>query len=646
MPNNSDARISSLQFGRLAFYSLGFFRPKLWKRLSALGYKLSPFGVIGADAVLVWGRKPVSKRGIYMAKRKSLPLISIEDAFIRSVNTGWREAPAGLITDAKGIYFDCNNTSDFIDNLETASSNFDKPVVSELIERQIKLGLSKYNTMPCGEWVRKDYILVVDQVAGDASISHGGASAITFKAMLAQARINNPDCQIIIRTHPGGNGHFDESDLDDNMELSKEAANPWDVLLGAKDVYCVTSQMGFESILAGHQPYVYGKPFYAGWGLTHDIQPMVRSRHLSAQQLYYLAMIKGCDWFDAAGEPCDFETMLNGMEAKIHHMHKFGVGVAVKNIKAWKRPHMKRYFPNQSPTGISLRWGTKAQQNDGVIEDGFLRSRGLGARLVPPLSLIVDRMGIYFDPTRPSDHEGLVHQRANMNKAEMARAQNLRTRMVELGLSKYNLEIGPVPELPNDKYIILVPGQVEDDKSIILGATGDVKDAKSLLQTVRRQNPNAFIIYKPHPDVAVGLRRGLIQTDLADLVYTGGSLEPLWPHVDQLATITSQTGFEALLRGKKVSAYGMPFYADWGLTTDYAPSTGRRGKASLDQLVHATLIDYPIYYDPKARCISTPEIIAERLASGEVNHPLYLRAVTWVQQKAYRVVEFMLGKNR
>ena len=41
------------------------------------------------------------------------------------------------------------------------------------------------------------------------------------------------------------------------------------------------------------------------------------------------------------------------------------------------------------------------------LEDGFLRSRGLGADLVPPLALVADRAGIYYDPSRPSDIERL-----------------------------------------------------------------------------------------------------------------------------------------------------------------------------------------------------------------------------------------------
>ncbi|MEI4908144.1 capsular polysaccharide biosynthesis protein, partial [Klebsiella pneumoniae] len=68
---------------------------------------------------------------------------------------------------------------------------------------------------------------------------------------------------------------------------------------------------------------------------------------------------------------------------------------------------------------------------------------------------------------------------------------------------------------------ILVPGQVEDDASIIRGG-GAVRSNLGLLQAARAANPTARLIYKPHPDVEAGLRKGAISADqlagLADLV--------------------------------------------------------------------------------------------------------------------------------
>ena len=94
------------------------------------------------------------------------------------------------------------------------------------------------------------------------------------------------------------------------------------------------------------------------------------------------------------------------------------------------------------------------------VEDGFLRSRGLGAALVPPLSLVADDLGIYYDPTRESRLERLIADPLPPGGA--ARAAALIDRLRAAGVTKYNLA-GALPELPSDGRVrILVPGQVED----------------------------------------------------------------------------------------------------------------------------------------------------------------------------------------
>lgn len=86
--------------------------------------------------------------------------------------------------------------------------------------------------------------------------------------------------------------------------------------------------------------------------------------------------------------------------------------------------------------------------------------------------------------------------------------------------------------------------------------------------------------------------------------------------------MTSLLGFEALLRGTPVTTYGAPFYAGWGLTTDLGNiPERRRARPSLEGLVHATLIDYPRYFDPLTGKICPVEVIVERLAEGPIPNP-------------------------
>lgn len=257
------------------------------------------------------------------------------------------------------------------------------------------------------------------------------------------------------------------------------------------------------------------------------------------------------------------------------------------------------------------------------VEDGFLRSRGLGAALTPPLSLVLDDLGIYYDPTRPSRLEVLIEASATLPDHARQRAETLLRAITKSNLSKYNLGGAALPEgLPNGRRI-LVPGQVEDDASIRLG-TQDITTNQALLEATRAANPAAVILYKPHPDVEAGLRKGLVENamDFADAILDETDPIAALSGVDEVWTMTSTIGFEALLRGKSVTCYGQPFYSGWGLTDDRTmPVIRRTARPDLISLVHAVLIDYPRYFDPLTGRPCPPEIAVERLASGAL-HPM------------------------
>jgi capsular polysaccharide export protein len=266
---------------------------------------------------------------------------------------------------------------------------------------------------------------------------------------------------------------------------------------------------------------------------------------------------------------------------------------------------------------------------DGIrIEDGFLRSRGLGAALVPPLSLADDDSGIYYDPARESRLERLIAGPLPPGGAE--RARRLREQILAGGVTKYNLPgtgtdataLAPLRAARPEAPVILVPGQVEDDASIRLGA-GEIRTNRALLEAARAANPDAILLYKPHPDVEAGLRPGAVPdaNTRADLVLRDTSAAEALALADRVWTITSGLGFEALLRGLPVTCLGAPFYAGWGLTDDRGPVPDRRKavlpRPDLDRLVHAALIAYPRYLDPVTQTPCPPELAVERLATGQ-----------------------------
>ena len=182
---------------------------------------------------------------------------------------------------------------------------------------------------------------------------------------------------------------------------------------------------------------------------------------------------------------------------------------------------------------------------------------------------------------------------------------------------------------------VLVAGQVADDRSVRLGRA-DVPNSLDLLRRVRDIETDAFIIFKPHPDVVAGLRPGHVPANEAgryvDLVLSDASIDDLLNNVDAVHVLTSLTGFEALLRGREVITHGQPFYAGWGLTRDLAEPIARRTRVlTLEQLVAATLILYPRYFDPVTGLPCPPEVLAQRLSVGLMPKPGFLQMLRSVQ---------------
>jgi capsular polysaccharide export protein len=285
------------------------------------------------------------------------------------------------------------------------------------------------------------------------------------------------------------------------------------------------------------------------------------------------------------------------------------------------------------------------------VEDGFLRSRGLGAGLHPPGSVVVDRTGIYYNARRPSDLETLLATH-DFPPALVERARCLRVRVCATGVTKYGQDGGQMIELPAGRRTVLAIGQVDDDESVRLGGAG-VDGNLDFLTRVRRAEPDAWIIYRPHPDVQAGHRKGHVSDAQvlahADVIDRGGApLMELVQAVDEVHVLSSLTGFEALMRGCSVTVHGMPFYAGWGLTRDLAKPVARRGRPlSLDQLVAAALILYPRYLDPVSRLPCGPEIMVERMAEGSAPKSNWLIRLRALQGKLRRFMtlsaEFLHG---
>ena len=406
--------------------------------------------------------------------------------------------------------------------------------------------------------------------------------------------------------------------------------------------------MGMEAILAGHRPRVFGQPFYAGWGLTEDENPPPRrTRRLTRAQLVQGALMDYPVWYDPSADALtDLAGALRHLAARARAWREDRQGYTAAGMRLWKRGPLRQFYGQHGT--LRFKEGTAAARDAHAadrplmvwagkqtaehlaaptllrVEDGFLRSRGLGAELVPPLSLVRDDLGIYYDPTGPSRLEALIAQ--PLAPDQIRRTEALLTALRRAGLSKYNTGRAQLPPLP-DGPRILVPGQVEDDASIRMGCTGAIRTNRALLQAARAAHPDATLIYKPHPDVEAGLRPGTVPDagEIADVVMPGTDPATLLGAVNAVWTMTSLMGFEALIRGLPVTCLGMPFYAGWGATEDRVEVPERRKAfcskmynslsegGQIVQIAHAALIAYPRNMDPHTGAACPVETVLDIL---------------------------------
>jgi len=635
--------------------------------------------------IAVWGYRPTGDKAKELAKKSGLSVLHLEDGFIRSLGLGVSGCPPlSVVLDTRGIYYDANRSSSLEMLIQQQSENqafYDD--ARQAMRMIVEDDLSKYNQAPAlsEKSVNQEAVLVVDQTYGDMSVIHGNAKAEQFDAMLTAALVEHPNAEVWIKIHPDvlegkKRGYFTGiralADRDSRIKLLSQDVSPHSLLRQVSHVYVVTSHYGFEALLAGKTVSVFGQPWYASWGLTDDRHPLsatlaTRRGAASLEDLFSAAYLRYSRYVNpVTGHAGTLFDVISWLTMQRRHQQQRSGQLWAPGLTLWKRsilaPFVRTSINKVNFTKRSLSdtacvvWGIKGERQWQPvadkkqlplwrIEDGFLRSAGLGSNLHPPLSLVLDKSGIYYDATRSSDLEQMLNH-SLLTKYQQKRANALRVNLVSNKISKYNL--GATFSLPveaSGKRILLVPGQVEDDASILTG-TKDIRTNSELLRTVRERNPHAYIIYKPHPDVLARNRHGHVTPEdigrWADFQALDADIIQCIQAIDELHTLTSLSGFEALLHGKKVFCYGIPFYAGWGLTQDEYVCPRRVRTLLLTDLIYQTLIAYPSYIDPNNRQPIMAEQAANYLAAAPRPEMLLTKVKTARITRYYKKLRLLI----
>lgn len=457
------------------------------------------------------------------------------------------------------------------------------------------------------------------------------------------------------------------TDLKHVAEIIKEPINIGSFLDSVDHVYTIDSYGGFEAIIRNIPVTTFGNPYYAGWGLTDDKGPISeRKRTLTLNEIFAGIYILNRHYFNPfTKEKVSFERALELLKfiketenkrtviknqnhqvniAKIDNTalpiseikssedtsrisiiyeKESKIGIMSKGIKAI--PNLQSFLRGELIFNPSERvgeidyiagWGMKPSAKKAIefckkhsipylgLEDGFLRSIGLGVDGSPPLSICVDDVGIYYDATRPSRLENVLNSSGWETEQLLNDAEKALTLIKKNYLSKYNH--APMVDgkifVNNGKKRVLIVDQTLGDMSITLGLA-DKERFKQMYEKAKKDNPDADIFIKTHPDVISGVKEGnLTPKDVGETVrflYDDCNPLSLLEQVDKVYVVTSQFGFEALMLGKEVHCFGMPFYAGWGVTKDEQKLERRTRQRSVTEIFAAAYLIYPRYIHPE-----------------------------------------------
>lgn len=303
-------------------------------------------GIDSADGYVVFGtvfqNAEHSHKGavrLFEAAPPNREVLFAESGFLATTHSwshSFREgnrdyACLGFVYDDIAHYF----MADYSNRLNRKLNSDETPSAKALARAEAALArivsqrISKYNAQPMRAPVMTDgyarRVLVCDQTYADASTVYGKVGDAEFERMLLAAIAENPDAEILVKTHPDTfwekekrTGYYAHLNSTGRVRILRDPVNPYALFDLVDTVYVGTSQMGLEALFAGKNVVTFGAPFYAGWGLTDDRQAIPhRHRARSLVEIFHYFYI----WYtiyhlpDHRG-PAQIEDVLGYIEKK------------------------------------------------------------------------------------------------------------------------------------------------------------------------------------------------------------------------------------------------------------------------------------------------------------------------------------------
>ncbi len=594
----------------------------------------SPSTCKNLDLIVGWGQDLNATNARQTADFYNLEFQTIEDGFI---GCGKNSMPRiSIVIDPTGIHYDSKTRSSLEDLLNGEDKTFNKKLTAKAKKaisfiRENKL--SKYTgnePIPLNRFSSEQpNILIVDQQINDPSIKFG--SDVDVDNMVTSALLENPSAKIYIKlmaeTFTGSNksiltGFYKHP----RIELIEENYNPGALLDKIDKVYVNSSHFGFEALLSGKEVVCFGLPFYAGWGATDDRSECLRRQKLrSTEEIFSAAYILYSHYVHpVSGKHCNIFSALEYIKEQQIFETKNQADIFCFGVRHWTRANIKPFLRSSKNRIVFVKSVSAAKQagikpGDRVaiwrtrrpdrleeliaitgqqpikLENGFLESLGFESKSAQPVSLLLDNENIYNTSSKSSTLDSIL-KNTKFTTYQIKKSASIRHKIAASRESRLVLKTDAI----TNQKILLIPGQIESEQAAI-ATRNDITTNLALIHSVRKANPDAYLIYKPHPQVANGSSAGKVHPDTVlkhcDQYVELSDIPTCLETVDEVHTLSSIVGFEALIKGIPVTTYGRPFYAGWDLTTDLSVLLTPGKKLSINELIAGALLVYPRYYD-------------------------------------------------
>lgn len=277
----------------------------------------------GVDALVQWGKSDSAPNIVLQTTARTLgkKILYLDSGLVRVPDTvALSPLGASIIVDDQAPHYETRLPSRLEDRLQHGAA------LTPEQERYARAAVALLYATPNSDNTPSassdaPAVLIIDQSQSDPYFSRNAVTFADFETMVCDALKDWPNRTIYIYREAGDDGHLSQSRLlnagiaSEHIRFLEHTSAPHELFANTEAVYTVSSKLGFEALLSGKSVTCYGQPFYSGWGLTADKQPMARrTRQRSVLDIFHYACVDAARYADPqTDEQIDLQSFLSRM---------------------------------------------------------------------------------------------------------------------------------------------------------------------------------------------------------------------------------------------------------------------------------------------------------------------------------------------